>query len=122
MKDSEMTSAVNDQVDKDLPDVSDVSVVSVDCKPKPKGTPRGSRNEKIYQEGLIPAEHLKVYKGFKEALEAEGSGELILQRIVEKIGMSRTSILKIIPFLEKYGYIKYESRPREHRIFVEILK
>ena len=91
-------------------------------KPKPAGTPRGSRSDKAYQAGLIPAEHQKVYNGFKEALGDDLSGDLVLQRILDDIGMCRTAVLRIIPYLEKYGYIKYEAKPRQHCVYVTILK
>ena len=83
-------------------------------KPKPKGTPRGSRNEKIYAVGLVPAEHQKLLNGFRTALDGETKGELIFQK--------GASALKMIKLLEKYKYLKYEANPREHKIYVELLK
>ncbi len=94
----------------------------LDFKPKPKGMPRGSRNEKIYTSGLMPAEHQKLLKGFRTALDGETKGELIFQKVLDLVGISRTSALKMIPYLEKYGYLKYEAKPREHKVYVEILK
>ena len=91
-------------------------------RPKPKGSKRGSRNEKIYEEGLMPATHQKLLNGFLTALKGETKGELILQRVLEVVGMSRSSALKVIQYLEKYGYVIYEAKPKEHRIYVEILK
>ena len=94
----------------------------ISCRPRVKGTPRGSRNERIYSSGLIPAEHLKLLNGLKTALGSELQGELIFQRVLELVGISRTSALKMIKYLEKYGYLKYEANAKEHRIYVEILK
>ena len=94
----------------------------INSKPKPAGTPRGSRNDKAYQSGLVPAEHQKVYNGFKEALGDEICGDLVLQRVLDNIGMCRAAVLRIIPYLEKYGYIKYEAKPRQHCVSVTILK
>lgn len=91
-------------------------------QPQPKGSKRGSRNEKIYEEGLMPATHQKLLNGFLTALKGETKGELILQRVLEVVGMSRSSALKIIEYLEKYGYVRYEAKPKEHRIYIEILK
>ena len=93
-----------------------------DFKPKPKGTPRGSRNDRAYSEGIMPAEHQKVYNGFKFALGEETEGEIVLQRVLDNIGMSRAAVLRIIPYLEKYEYIRYESRPKKHCVLVSILK
>ena len=83
-------------------------------KPKPKGTPRGSRNEKIYAAGLVPAEHQKLLNGFRTALDGETKGELIFQKVLDLVGISRK-------LLEKYKYLKYEANPREHKIYVELL-
>ena len=88
-------------------------------KPQAKGTPRGSRNEKIYESGLIPASHLKLLNGIKTALGEETRGEIIFQRVLDLVGMYRSSALNAIKYLEKYGYLKYE--PRQHKVFVEIL-
>ena len=93
-----------------------------DFKPKPKGTPRGSRTEKIYAAGLIPAEHQKLLNGFRTALDGETKGELIFQKVLDLVGISRASALKMIKLLEKYKYLKYEANPREHKIYVELLK
>ena len=92
-----------------------------DFKPKPKGSPIGSRNKKIYESGLIPAEHLKLLNGFKTALAGENKGEIVFQRVLDEVKMFRTAALKIVKYLEKYGYLKYEPKPKEHRVFVEIL-
>mgnify|MGYP007069927741 CR=1 FL=1 len=94
----------------------------IEYRPKPKGSKRGSRNEKIYESGLMPAEHQKLLKGFIMALSGETTGELIFQRVLEEVGISRPSALKMISYLERYGYMKYEAKPREHQIYVEILK
>ena len=96
-----------------------MSDINNEFKPKAKGTPRGSRNEKIYESGLIPASHLKLLNGIKTALAEETKGELIFQRVLELVQMYRSSALKAIKYLEKYGYLKYE--PRQHKVFVEIL-
>ena len=93
-----------------------------DFKPKAKGSPRGSRNEKIYESGLIPAEHLKLLNGIKKALADESKGEIIFQRVLDEVKSSRSSALKMVKYLEKYGYLKYEPKPKEHRVFVEILE
>lgn len=89
-------------------------------KPRDKGTPRGSRNDRIYSSNLVPAEHLKLLNGIKTALAGENSGEIIFQRVLDIVNMSRSSALKIIRYLEKYGYLKYEPKPRQHRVFVKI--
>ena len=91
-------------------------------KPKAKGTPRGSRNEKIYESGLIPASHLNLLKGIKIALGEDTQGEIIFQRVLDLVKMHRASALKVVKYLEKYGYLKYEPNPKEHRVYVEILK
>ena len=82
--------------------------------------PRGSRTEKAYEDGMMPVEHQRLYNGFKKALEDATSGELILQRVLDDVGMFRASALRIVKFLVKYGYIEYEAR--NHHIFVRILK
>lgn len=94
----------------------------LDFKPKPKGMPRGSRNEKIYKSGLVPAEHQKLLNGFRTALDGETKGELVFQKVLDLVGISRASALKMIKLLEKYEYVKYEANPREHKIYVELLK
>ena len=81
---------------------------------------RVSRVERAYESGMIPTEHYRVYEGLKRALGEKTSGELILQRVLDDIGMFRSSVLRIIQFLVRYGYIEYESRT--HHIFVRILK
>lgn len=93
-----------------------------DSRPKPVGTPRGSRNDKAYKAGFVPAEHQRVYNGFRDALGDDRSGDLVLQRVLDEIGMSRTAVLRIIPYLEKYGYIRYEAKARQHCVSVTILK
>ena len=99
------------------------SQVSVsDFKPKPKGAPRGSRNDRAYAEGIMPAEHQRVFNGLKVALGEESEGDIILQRVLDSIGMNRSAVLRIIPYLEKYGYIRYVSKPKEHCVSVSILK
>lgn len=99
------------------------SQVSVsDFKPKPKGAPRGSRNDRAYAGGIMPAEHQKVLNGLKAALGEELEGDIILQRVLDSIGMNRSAVLRIIPYLEKYGYIRYVSKPKEHCVSVSILK
>ena len=99
------------------------SQVSVsDFKPKPKGAPRGSRNDRAYAEGIMPAEHRRVFNGLKVALGEESEGDIILQRVLDSIGMNRSAVLRIIPYLEKYGYIRYVSKPKEHCVSVSILK
>ena len=89
-------------------------------KPQAKGTPRGSRNKKIYESGLIPTEHLKLLNGIKLALAGEDKAEIVFQRVLDEVKMYRSSALKMINSLEKYGYLKYE--PRQHKVFVEILR
>ena len=64
-------------------------------KPKPKGTPRGSRNEKIYAAGLVPAEHQKLLNGFRTALDGETKGELIFQKVLDLVGISRTGEVQV---------------------------
>jgi len=99
------------------------SQVSVsDFKPKPKGAPRGSRNDRAYAEGIMPAEHRRVFNGLKVALGEESEGDIILQRVLDSIGMNRSAVLRIIPYLEKYGYIRYVPKPKEHCVSVSILK
>lgn len=99
------------------------SQVSVsDFKPKPKGAPRGSRNDRAYAEGIMPAEHQRVFNGLKVALGEESEGDIILQRVLDSIGMNRSAVLRIIPYLEKYGYIRYVPKPKEHCVSVSILK
>ena len=64
------------------------SQVSVsDFKPKPKGAPRGSRNNRAYARGIMPAEHQKVLNGLKAALGEELEGDIILQRVLDSIGL-----------------------------------
>ena len=82
--------------------------------------PRGSRTERAYESGLVPAEHQRVLNGFKAALGDATEGEVILQRVLDDIGMLRPSVLRIIKFLVRYGYIAYE--PRNHHVYVAILK
>ena len=96
--------------------------VITDFKPKGKGSKRGSRNEKIYESGLVPAPHQKLLNGMMIALSSDTKGELIFQRVLELVGISRTSALKMISYLEKYGYVRYEANPKEHKINIEILK
>lgn len=104
-------------------DVETGSQVSVsDFKPKPKGAPRGSRNDRAYAEGIMPAEHRRVFNGLKVALGEESEGDIILQRVLDSIGMNRSAVLRIIPYLEKYGYIRYVPKPKEHCVSVSILK
>lgn len=99
------------------------SQISVsDFKPKPKGAPRGSRNDRAYAEGIMPAEHRRVFNGLKVALGEESEGDIILQRVLDSIGMNRSAVLRIIPYLEKYGYIRYVPKPKEHCVSVSILK
>ena len=99
------------------------SQVSVsDFKPKPKGAPRGSRSDRAYAEGIMPAEHRRVFNGLKVALGEESEGDIILQRVLDSIGMNRSAVLRIIPYLEKYGYIRYVPKPKEHCVSVNILK
>lgn len=93
-----------------------------DFKPKPKGAPRGSRNDRAYAEGIMPAEHRRVFNGLKVALGEESEGDIILQRVLDSIGMNRSAVLRIIPYLEKYGYIRYVPKPKEHCVSVSILK
>lgn len=94
-------------------------MLEINFKPQAKGTPRGSRNEKIYEANLVPASHLKLLNGIKTALGEEIRGEIIFQRVLDLVKMHRSSALKAIKYLEKYGYLKYE--PRQHKVFVEIL-
>ena len=82
--------------------------------------PRGSRTERAYESGLVPAEHQRVLNGFKAALGDATEGEVILQRVLDDIGMLRPSVLRIIKYLVRYGYITYE--PRNHHVYVTILK
>ena len=96
-------------------DMPDDNVIT-DFKPKAKGSKRGSRNEKIYESGLVPAPHQKLLNGMKIALSGDTKGELIFQRVLELVGISRTSALKMISYLEKYGYVRYEAKPKEHKI------
>ena len=98
----------------------DINNINNEFRPKAKGTPRGSRNEKIYESGLIPASHLNLLKGIKIALGEDTQGEIIFQRVLDLVKTYRSSALKAIKYLEKYGYLKYE--PRQHKVFVEILK
>ena len=70
----------------------------------------------------MPAEHQKVLNGLKAALGEELEGDIILQRVLDSIGMNRSAVLRIIPYLEKYEYIRYVSKPKEHCVSVSILK
>lgn len=89
-------------------------------KPKEKGTPRGSRNKEMYENNLIPFSHLKLLNGIKTALGGEGEGELVFQRVLDLVKMYRSSALKAIKYLEKYGYLKYEAK--QHKVFIKILE
>ena len=51
--------------------------VITDSKPKAKGSKRRSRNEKIYESGLVPAPHQKLLNGMKIALSGDTKGEMI---------------------------------------------
>lgn len=94
----------------------------IEFTPRVKGTPRGSRNEKLYEAGIMPGEHKRLLKGFETALSGKKEGELIFQRVLELVGISRSSALRMIKSLEKHGYLKYEAKTREHKVYVEILK
>ena len=61
-------------------------------------------------------------KGIKIALGEDTQGEIIFQRVLDLVKMHRASALKVVKYLEKYGYLKYEPNPKEHRVYVEILK
>ena len=83
-----------------------------------------SRIDRDYQAGFIPSAHQKVLVGFIGAVGGVGkSGEINLQRqVLDVVGMSRSSVLRVIPFLVKYGYIHYEARPLRHCSYVSIIK
>ena len=79
-----------------------------------------SRIERAYAEGYMPPEHKRVYDGIKAALNGASRGEIILQHVLNSIGMLRPSVLKIIRHLVHYGYLSYE--PQKKKVFVSILK
>ena len=83
-----------------------------------------TRIDKDYQEGYMPSAHQKVLKGFIQAVGGVGQeGEINLQRqVLDVMKLSRSSVLRVIPYLVKYGYIHYEARPLKHCSFVKIIK
>ena len=83
-----------------------------------------SRIDRDYQAGFMPSAHQKVLAGFVQAVGGVGKeGEINLQRqVLDQINMSRSSVLRVIPFLVKYGYIRYEARPLRHCSYVSIIK
>lgn len=84
---------------------------------------RGSYVIRAYDEGMVPPAHQRVYNGLRDAVGGVGkSGIVILQRVCENTGTSRTNVLRVIKYLEQYGFLKYEARPKEHCSFVSILK
>ena len=84
---------------------------------------RGSYIERAYDEGMVPPAHQRVYNGLCNAVGGVGkSGIVIMQRICENTKTSRTNVLRVIKYLERYGFLKYEARPKEHCSFVEILR
>lgn len=79
-----------------------------------------SRIERAYADGYMPPEHKRVYDGLKAALDGRTEGEIILQHVLNSIGMLRPSVLKIIRHLVHYGYLRY--KPQKKKVFVSILK
>ena len=71
-------------------------------------------------DGYMPPEHKRVYDGLKAALDGRTEGEIILQHVLNSIGMLRPSVLKIIRHLVHYGYLRY--KPQKKKVFVSILK
>ena len=89
---------------------------------KPTTGSTGSKNERLYAEGIVPGVHQRLLNAFKLGLEGETKGELVLQKVLDYVHMTRTHALKIIKQLVKYGYIKYEAKPKQHRVYIELLK
>ena len=83
-----------------------------------------TRIDKDYQEGFMPSAHQKVLAGFIKAVGGVGQeGEINLQRqVLDVMKLSRSSVLRVIPYLVKYGYIRYEARPLKHCSYVKIIK
>ena len=78
---------------------------------------------RAYEEGMMPPAHQRVYNGLRDAVGGVGkSGTIILQRVCEDTGTSRTNVLRIVKYLERYGFVRYEARPKQHCSFVEVLR
>lgn len=114
--------------DEEYVNSSKKEVLNKDCKlnsaenRKTRGR-RGSYVIRAYDEGMVPPAHQRVYNGLRDAVGGVGkSGIVILQRVCENTGTSRTNVLRVIKYLEQYGFLKYEARPKEHCSFVSILK
>lgn len=114
--------------DEEYVNSSKKEVLNKDCKlnsaenRKTRGR-RGSYVIRAYDEGMVPPAHQRVYNGLRDAVGGVGkSGIVILQRVCENAGTSRTNVLRVIKYLEQYGFLKYEARPKEHCSFVSILK
>ena len=114
--------------DEEYVNSSKKEVLNKDCKlnSAENRETRGRRRSYViraYDEGMVPPAHQRVYNGLRDAVGGVGkSGIVILQRVCENTGTSRTNVLRVIKYLEQYGFLKYEARPKEHCSFVSILK
>ena len=74
---------------------------------------------RAYRAGEIPFDHARLLKGIKKALGGLEEGEIILQTVLDSLGMTRKSALNMFGHMQAFGVLKHYE-PRHHCVFISI--
>lgn len=68
----------------------------------------------IYADDRLPSRAKTVYMYLHDRADAEGKCWPGIKRIASDLNMSRSTVKRAMADLEKYGYLKKQSRHREN--------
>lgn len=74
---------------------------------------------RAYRAGEMPFDHARLLKGIKKALNGLEEGEIILQTVLDSVGMTRKSALNMFAHMQAFGVLKHYER-RHHCVFISI--
>ena len=116
-----MTKTINENLEEHKAPSSKARASSTSDMPQRSASDYSSRSSvaRAYRAGEIPFDHARLLKGLKKALGDQEEGEIILQTVLDSLGMTRKSALNMFGHMQAFGVLNHYE-PRHHCVFISI--